>query len=100
MVTRETEWDDRQRSRMQALAIYESGVHSCGWHTSLATDPAVDFQIVNEDDCQVCAARAKYERILSHADERVRKQIGDHPAAPDPADGRRWGFRLKSLPTD
>lgn len=95
VTTRETEFDDWQRDRLLALAVYEAGVCQCGWHTSLTTDPDVDFALKFGQPCQVCAATAKYGRILGESDTKVRKQIGKNPAAPDPADGRRLSVQLK-----
>jgi hypothetical protein len=97
VVTREPEWDDHQRARMLALSLYEAGVHVCGWHLSLTTDPEINFGIEDEPECQVCAATAQLGRITEHADESLRKRqrLAERPDAPDPADGRRRVVRLR-----
>lgn len=94
MVTREPEWDDRQRDKMLGLALYEQQVCSgCGFHQSL-TDPQYAYQI-EERTCPVCAASARFLRMQADADKQARKRPGgSSPTAPDPADGRHVSVRL------
>lgn len=95
VVTREPEWDDRQRDKMLALTRYrESICPDCGY-PKVFHDPRYRFSI-DVDVCPVKAALDKFGRIQGEADEQVRKQGGDkRPAAtPDPADGRRTLVRL------
>lgn len=80
---------------MLGLAIYEAGVCRCGWHTRLTTDPQVDFGLEYGEPCQVCAAFARNARSEQHADDQIRKKIGDNPLAPHPGDGRRVLAQLK-----
>jgi hypothetical protein len=97
IVTREAEWDDRQRARMEALSIYESGVCECGFHESLATDKANVFTFETRS-CPVCRGTAKFARIQGHADEQSDKSLGDNPAPGlnRSADGRRTFVRQMS----
>lgn len=99
VVTVEPEWDDEQRERMLALALYERSLCDCGWPRALCRDPATHFRIVNDDPCQIDAALAKYRRLLQQGDERLRRNqnLAEKPGAPDPADGRRFHIELKPL---
>lgn len=90
-VTREPEWDDQQRRRMQALMLYRDGICSeCGVHHSQAEDP--DFYWTWETrKCSVCASTAAFLRGLADRDEEDLAKLGENPAAPveRPDDGRR-----------
>lgn len=94
VVTREAEWDDRQRERMLALAYYERGVCDCGFHESVATDRANTFTFETKV-CPLCRASAKMNRIQASADETADNQLGEKapPGAPRAADGRRTFLR-------
>lgn len=72
----EPEWDDDQRNRMLALMEYEAGVHSCGFHRSLAFDMSNGFTFEFET-CPVCAGRDRFERVVSERDKREREAAGD-----------------------
>lgn len=96
----EPEWDDLQRDRMAGLAIFERGVHTCGFHLSLTTDRENHFGI-EEDVCLVCAATERYDRIRTDADKRAMKQMGGDDAplgAPRPSDGRITYVKPKPSP--
>lgn len=101
VVTREPEWDDDERNRLLALGEYEAGVGPCGYHHSLTVDPA-NFFAPHVEECPVCAAGARYMRVLAERDESARADLrsrfrGKPPAdAPDPADGRRVFMRRLS----
>lgn len=93
-VTRQPEWDDREREKMLALVEYESKVCECGMHETIAdTDP--DLEMV-ERICPVCAGLAQSARLYADRDEKTMKPHGDHPAAsiPRPNDGRHLSVRL------
>lgn len=97
IVTREVEWDDRQRARMEALSIYERGVCSCGFHESLTNDKANAFTF-EVKTCPVCRGAAKFDRIQQHSDEQSDKTLGDNPppGLSRSADGRRTFIRQMS----
>lgn len=90
MVKREPEWDDDERETMLALALYERGVCSCGFHQSLTRDKANVFTF-EEVVCSVCAGVSRYSRIQGDADDKALKAIGDNasPGSARPGDGRR-----------
>ena len=96
-MTREAEWDDRQRERLLALSIYERGVCECGFHESLATDRANNFTFETKT-CPVCRGVAKMARLQFHADEQSDKAMGENPppGLPRAADGRRTYVRMMS----
>lgn len=89
-MTREIEWDDRQRERLLALGYYERGVCECGFHKSLTNDRANHFTFPTET-CPVCKGAAQVARLQAHADEEIDKRLGENPApgSPRAADGRR-----------
>jgi hypothetical protein len=97
VVTREAEWDDRQRERMLALGYYEAGVCECGFHESLTGDKANHFTF-DTKTCPVCRGSAKMARIQADADERSDKSLGEHPAPglSRAGDGRRMFVRRMS----
>lgn len=97
MVTREAEWDDYERNRMLALAIWEAGLSPCGHHSSLTSDKSNLF-VIEEQTCSVCASLDRYRRIQEERDKRSLKQLGEKPAAhvPHPGDGRRTFVRQLS----
>lgn len=90
IVTREPEWDDHQRRRMQALIAYQAGVHDeCGVHQSLAESP--DFYWTWEARrCPVCATTAAHLRAQAEDDEAAMAALGEDPSAlaERPDDGR------------
>lgn len=78
-----------------ALAIYDRGICECGYHSSLTSDPANQFEI-QDRTCNVCGALARYSRIQQENDAEVERRAGGDkmPAkAPRPSDGRRTGVR-------
>jgi NAD-dependent dihydropyrimidine dehydrogenase PreA subunit len=96
----EPEWDDLSRESMAGLAIFERGVHACGFHLSLTTDRANHFAI-EEDECLVCASMERFERIRSEADKTVLDRMGGNkaPAALGrPSDGRITYIKPKASP--
>lgn len=98
IVTREVEWDDVERAKMQGLALYESQICACGMHESVAkTDPDLDIEL---PVCPVCAGLAQQMRVLASQDERQVKALGEKPAPETerPTDGR--SVRLKFKRTD
>lgn len=95
-VTRETEWDDVERAKMQGLALYESQICKCGLHQSIAdTDP--DLEIVLPV-CPVCAGLELQTRVLHAEDDRITAAHGDKPkpGIPRPSDGRRIELKFRS----
>lgn len=98
VVTRESEWDDTERAKMEGLALYESQICACGLHESIAkTDPDMEIGL---PVCPVCAGLAQQMRVLAAGDELAIKGLGDKPKPESkrPADGR--GLRLKLKPAD
>ena len=95
VVTRESEWTDRDRDEMIALRRYEAGVGPCGFHHSQTNDP--EFWYVPEEEfCQACADLTMFERIKHAEHEKQLKALGENPP-PDrqrPSDGRRTLVRL------
>jgi hypothetical protein len=89
-VTREPEWDDRERTKMLALGDYEAAVCDCGFHRS-QTDPRRHVYKLIESACPVCATVDQYQRIQTDLDDKARKKLGDNRpvGTPDPADGRK-----------
>lgn len=90
-MTRESEWDDTERTKMLALADYEADLCECGFPEAVAdTDP--DLQ-VKYRDCPVCAGLARASRAQADADKRLVHQVygqnGPQPGDELPADGRR-----------
>lgn len=85
---------------MLDLGRYEAGVHDCGFHRSLTSDPANHFT-PETDVCPVCKGYDQYRRIQQDADEQFRKNLGEKPppGTPLPSDGRRTYMRLM-LPTE
>lgn len=96
MVTREVEWDDRQRDRLLALGVYESGVCACGFHRSIASDTDNLFTFDTET-CPVCRGSARMERMQQSTDADEEKRLGENPppAAPRSSDGRRTHVVLR-----
>lgn len=95
VVTREAEWDDFERAKMQALADYNAGICECGLHRSVADeDPDLEVTIRR---CPVCAGMDKNIRILHARDDAALKGLGENPAASAdrPSDGRRLGLKFK-----
>lgn len=95
VVTREPEWDDAERDRMLALAVYEAGVCTCGYHVSLTSD--LDNTFTFEDrKCNVCAGIKRYGRLQSAQDEQADKELGPSPPphAARAGDGRHTGVRM------
>lgn len=96
----EAEWDDQQRDRMLGLALFEKGVHACGFHLDLTTDRENHFAI-EESECLVCASLEKFDRIRGEADQKAMAQMGGDnapAAAPRPSDGRITSVRPKASP--
>ena len=97
VVTRESEWDDVERAKMQGLADYEAHICDCGLPESVADeDPDLDlhFRV-----CPVCAGVAKALRVQAAADREV---VGKDPA-PEvvrPDDGRHISLEPKSKPAN
>lgn len=89
-VTREPEWDDFQRRRIQALKTYQRGIcPNCGIHHSLAE--ADDFYWTYEERfCSTCASAAQFHRALAAKDEEKVAEFGEdpEPLIPRPDDGR------------
>ena len=83
--------------RLLALAEYERGVHTCGYHWSLLEDKTNVF-MPEFRTCPVCRGATRFSRIQKEADEQIRKGNKDNPAAPDPADGR--DLLMRHLPPD
>lgn len=94
-MVREAEWTDDDRRQMRELDIYEAGVHTCGYHRDLVTDPDNGF-MPETFDCPVCAGAQRYARMLRRSDDLHRDK--NDPYAPDPADGRSVYMRL--MPPD
>lgn len=88
VVTPEPEWDDFEREKMLALALYEAGLCECGFHTSLAHDPEKWFT-VEDQRCPLCADLEAQGRVRAEKDRKVEEALKDQPAAPRPSDGRR-----------
>lgn len=93
IVTREPEWDDEQRTRMEALAEYEDGVCSgCGLHSSIAdTDPLFTLE---DKVCPVCRAAEVNIRGRAATEQKLEEKAD--PATPRPSDGRTTLLRLLS----
>lgn len=92
-VTREAEWDDLERAKIQALTDYNAQICSCGLHRSVADkDPDLEITIQH---CPVCAGFDQQIRILHAKDEAAIKSLGDKPkpGAVYPTDGRRLGMK-------
>jgi hypothetical protein len=95
VVTRDPEWDDVEREKMQALEDYEADVCECGLHKSVADqDPDLEFVYRK---CPTCAGIAQQMRAQEAIDEEKVKNLGEHPApeADRPTDGRHVALRLK-----
>lgn len=96
LVTREPEWDDMERAKVQALADYEAGMCDCGLHRSVAdTDPDMEMA---ERICPSCAALAKNRRIIAAADEKATKAVTGKALPPEetlPTDGRHLSLQMK-----
>lgn len=100
VVTRDVEWDDVERAKMQGLALYEAQICNCGLHESIAeTDPDLDIVL---PVCPVCAGLAQQMRVLAESDATEVKALGDKPAASAvrPADGRSVRLKWKKPPAD
>lgn len=97
IVTREPEWDDAQRDAMLGLGLFESGVHDCGFHKSLAGDKD-NVVAIEEDECAFCRGAAQYDRVQKQRDREHEDRLGDNApaAAPRPSDGRITTMRLLS----
>lgn len=74
---------------------YEADVHDCGYHWSVANDLenvfAPEYRV-----CRVCQGAARVARHQDSRDRAFRDANKDHPASPDPADGRHMVMRLMS----
>jgi hypothetical protein len=92
-VTRESEFDDDDRTRLLALGHYEAGLHECGFHWSLLEDTSNVF-MPEHKTCPVCRGAARYERLQHRADEDAAAGLQDNPSAPRPTDGRSLYMRL------
>lgn len=79
---------------MRALVEYEQGIHSCGFHRSLAFDKANGFTFEVEQ-CPVCAGSEQFMRQLNVRDEREKDAAGDNPHALS-SDGRSVFARMLS----
>lgn len=94
VVTRESEWDDRQRDKMLGLSLYRAGLcHGCGY-PKILHHPRYHFDIELER-CPIKAALDRFDRIQGEADEKVREAQKNNPAAPQAKDGRQVSVRLK-----
>lgn len=93
IVSRESEWDDAQRERMQALVEYERGVHAtCGLHDSIAkTDPYIALE---DDVCPLCRAIELELRVRANREHEADEKAG--PTNPHQGDGRSTYVRLVS----
>lgn len=74
---------------MRELEVYESGLHSCGYHRDLLDDPDSIF-MPEEWTCEVCAGLQQRGRMLRKRDE-LAKNSED---GPQPGDGRAVYMRL------
>lgn len=94
LVKREPEWTDEDRAQLLALAVYEAGICSCGFHESLTSDKSNYFQPEHRV-CPVCAAADKWSRITADADQQAAKARGDKapPSLTHPEDGRKLYVR-------
>lgn len=98
VVTRETEWDEHEIAKMQALAIYEADVCDCGFHHSVADqDPELKLTVRR---CPVCAGIAQTMRQVAAQDEKTVAALGRDPApeVPRPEDGRKFGLTPNMSP--
>lgn len=99
VVTRETEWDDVEREKAQALVEYEAEICDCGLHRSIAdTDPDMDM---TERTCPSCAALARNRRIMVSNDAKAVELLGPKPLpeAARPDDGRHLKLVMSPSPT-
>lgn len=82
---------------MIALAEYEGGVCSCGFHSSL-TDDRANFFTFETKVCTVCAGWSKMHRIQESQDSRADEMLGEKPPpnATRAADGRKTFMRMMS----
>lgn len=94
LVERESRIDDADRGALLALLRYDSEVCDCGFHPSVATDPANRFQ-PGTRTCPVCAGAAVWQRILHDQDARATSKDAA-PATPRPSDGRKAHMTLLS----
>lgn len=85
----EPEWNDHERDRMLALAVYEAGVCECGFHEDITSDPS-NLLTIDSRVCPVCKSVAVHQRKQQAADEKAEKALGQDPppGAPRPDDGR------------
>ena len=94
VVERESRIDDADRLDLLALARFEAEICQCGFHPSIANDPANHFQ-PGTRTCPVCAGAALWQRVLHDGDEKHAKANKDAPpTTPQPADGRLAFMRL------
>ena len=98
MVKREPAWTDDDRTQMLALARYEAHVCSgCGFHKSLANDPANHF-MPEDEFCLLCQQLAPWQRVRDADDDAAEKALGENPSpsAKRPTDGRTTFLRMLS----
>ena len=98
-VTRDPEWDDRERAKMLGLLRYREGVHRCGIHRDVVNDPNVHLTVYHEV-CEHCRQVDLFNRMQEETDrDEMHKRWGKNPpaSAPHPADGRDLYVREKTL---
>lgn len=100
ITNRESEWDDRERKALLALERYRGQLCEYGHHPDLSEDESL-FWTFENGRCSLCAASAKYGRIMADVDDRAVKMLGEDPSPhlPRPGDGRSVFLRLMS-PTE
>lgn len=96
----EPEWDDDTRNLVDALALHDMQCCAgCGTHKSVRDNLDDHHFTFEEDHCEVCAARARYSRVVAERDEDEipRDQNGkpawSGPRDPRPDDGRHIYLR-------
>lgn len=97
VISRESEWDEDEVTKLIELRIYDAGVCSgCGYHKSLTGDLDNLFAI-EVDHCNVCAALAKHGRIQGADDKKAVNAMGKEPAPARkrPSDGRHVSVRYQ-----
>lgn len=95
-MTRDVEWDDLERAKIEGFIAYRASICDCGLPDFIAeTDPRTELVFRT---CPICAGRDRQLRVL-HAREKaeVKKAHGDEPppGAELPSDGRSISLRLK-----
>lgn len=93
-MTREPEWDDRERDKMAALDLYEAGVGPCGYHHSVSNDPNLLVTFETEV-CLICRDLERWQRKVEDEDEKAEKALGPNilPMTIRPSDGRSMHIR-------